>query len=341
MHHICYHANCADGFMSYVILRHALETAGFASSEIAAYPCQYGKPLPKMVVNKGDVVSFVDFTPEANQGGADTLLEIAKVATLQIWDHHSTAFWAPATQDTPARPGPLLDAAASLRLLGENHHEIHYSPAAGDVKLHTSIANDHFFVLSHDALSGATMLWEHLAHFSQIDAPPAVRRIAYRDLGYAWTEAERAPRYCDDTLSFHAGLMRATLRTYDAWLPLLNTGSDAAYQSVLLRGCRLRDQDEKIIAALVDHHLSVTINGHNIPCVEAIGAGWISDACNALLKAYPSAPFAAARYVCPDSGHMIYSLRSRPGGTDVGAIAKQFGGGGHAQAAGFSTTQEL
>lgn len=34
-------------------------------------------------------------------------------------------------------------------------------------------------------------------------------------------------------------------------------------------------------------------------------------------------------------GKREYSLRSRDGGLDVSVIAKQFGGGGHPQAAGF------
>jgi len=36
-----------------------------------------------------------------------------------------------------------------------------------------------------------------------------------------------------------------------------------------------------------------------------------------------------------------YSLRSRKGGLDVSAIAKQYGGGGHANAAGFTTEKPL
>lgn len=46
-------------------------------------------------------------------------------------------------------------------------------------------------------------------------------------------------------------------------------------------------------------------------------------------------PFAAVFYETSEG--YTYSLRSREGGMDVSAIAKKFGGGGHAQASGFKS----
>ena len=41
------------------------------------------------------------------------------------------------------------------------------------------------------------------------------------------------------------------------------------------------------------------------------------------------------------SGDYKYSLRSREGGMDVSVIAQEFGGGGHARAAGFRVKEKV
>jgi nanoRNase/pAp phosphatase (c-di-AMP/oligoRNAs hydrolase) len=46
-------------------------------------------------------------------------------------------------------------------------------------------------------------------------------------------------------------------------------------------------------------------------------------------------PFAASWFQRTD-GKFVYSLRVRDGDFDVSEFAKQFGGGGHAKAAGFT-----
>ena len=57
-----------------------------------------------------------------------------------------------------------------------------------------------------------------------------------------------------------------------------------------------------------------------------------SEACEALLKRFPDAPFAAA---CHDRGDQRkWSLRSC-GEFDVSEVARSLGGGGHPHAAGF------
>jgi oligoribonuclease NrnB/cAMP/cGMP phosphodiesterase (DHH superfamily) len=66
-----------------------------------------------------------------------------------------------------------------------------------------------------------------------------------------------------------------------------------------------------------------------------------SDAGVELLARYPDAPFAATWFTRKD-GMTVYSLRSRIGSdTDVGAIAKSMGGGGHKHASGFAVGQPL
>ena len=75
------------------------------------------------------------------------------------------------------------------------------------------------------------------------------------------------------------------------------------------------------------------ICGYTVPVVNAPHfmssevAGELSD----------GHPFAAS-YSIGANGKITYSLRSRDGGIDVSEIATAFGGGGHAQAAGFTSS---
>ena len=47
-------------------------------------------------------------------------------------------------------------------------------------------------------------------------------------------------------------------------------------------------------------------------------------------------PFAIGWFYKAANDTFVYSLRSREGGVDVSKVAEEFGGGGHARAAGFS-----
>lgn len=73
-------------------------------------------------------------------------------------------------------------------------------------------------------------------------------------------------------------------------------------------------------------------NRYVVPVVNA--AENISDLGNELCKAYPDMPFSVS--YCDRLGRRSWSLRSI-GDFDVSAIAKALGGGGHRNAAGFST----
>lgn len=65
----------------------------------------------------------------------------------------------------------------------------------------------------------------------------------------------------------------------------------------------------------------------------------ISDVLNAVLEEHADAPYAVGWFQRGD-GRYQYSLRSR-GVTDVSAIAKVFGGGGHHNAAGFVSDERV
>ena len=76
--------------------------------------------------------------------------------------------------------------------------------------------------------------------------------------------------------------------------------------------------------------------GHAVPSVETDQL--VSDTAHELLQLNPDAPFAAVYHHTTQNGEPVtkFSLRSRKGGTDVSAIARVLGGGGHVNAAGFT-----
>ena len=94
-------------------------------------------------------------------------------------------------------------------------------------------------------------------------------------------------------------------------------------------------REEAIIAKLLQQTVWRSVLGHRVPTVNT--PVMVSEACEALLEAHPEALFAAAYSDMPDPDYELkqrWSLRSRPG-FDVSEIAKQLGGGGHPQAAGY------
>lgn len=75
-----------------------------------------------------------------------------------------------------------------------------------------------------------------------------------------------------------------------------------------------------------------TIAGHSVPTINTPYMN-CSEHVNGLVEQFPDAPFAVG-YFRRGDGRWQFSLRSK-GESDVSAIATQFGGGGHKNAAGF------
>ena len=81
----------------------------------------------------------------------------------------------------------------------------------------------------------------------------------------------------------------------------------------------------------------VDIAGHRVPCVNTTIL--VSEVAGCLAETYSDAPFGAIFFVL-NTGEVVYSLRSR-GEFDVSEVAKQYGGGGHKNAAGFKIDKLL
>jgi nanoRNase/pAp phosphatase (c-di-AMP/oligoRNAs hydrolase) len=68
----------------------------------------------------------------------------------------------------------------------------------------------------------------------------------------------------------------------------------------------------------------------------------ISETADALLsEVRPEVDYVLTYFDIPLKGRRVWSLRSRKGSPDVSLIATQFGGGGHAAAAGFEQNLDL
>lgn len=79
----------------------------------------------------------------------------------------------------------------------------------------------------------------------------------------------------------------------------------------------------------------MTIGGYNVP-IANLPYIHVSDAAHALCK---GEPFAGCYWDTPKG--RVFGLRSTDDGVDVSEIAKQYGGGGHRNASGFTVSYEM
>jgi len=89
---------------------------------------------------------------------------------------------------------------------------------------------------------------------------------------------------------------------------------------------------------VVEKHLKsvevMNLLGHKVAVTNA--TTMVSEVCHEALNKYPEADFALSWQDLVKEKKRVFSLRSRKGGVDVSEVAKKLGGGGHANAAGFT-----
>lgn len=162
--------------------------------------------------------------------------------------------------------------------------------------------------------SGAVLAWEHFHPGEPV--PMLLRYVQDRDL---WTW--KLP----DSREVSAGLWSYPMN-FATWDGLIRRVDRLADEGAgILR--YMKQQTEMIISQAKRGELA----GHIVPICNATSL-W-SEVGEALCERYPDDAFAAAYYDL-SNGLRKWSLRSR-GEFDVSAIARQLGGGGHRNAAGF------
>lgn len=303
---VIYHGDCFDGFTAAWVWRRFQGDADF-------FRARYGEPPPDVV---GRDVWILDFSyPRAVMASL-----IWGCKSIVIFDHHKTA--------RAALAGIVDELAAST------------DPAsAGELRLTTSIVFDM-------ERSGAGITWDELSKLSaegvgcsdcggrgghqggcpygsrgpgdHIEGAWLVNTVEDRDL---WRMALAGT---PERMAWIATVPHE----FGAWDQLAREGAAVAEQKGKAVQAYIQEYGRKARAEAtlerIGEHVVPAINLPYMNCSEHVGA---------LLGEHPEAPFAAGYFRRRD-GRWQFSLRSRPD-FDVSEVAKMFGGGGHAGAAGF------
>lgn len=183
-------------------------------------------------------------------------------------------------------------------------------------------------------VSGATLayreVWMLLGHGAEkIDSFAAYAGI--RDTWQTKHPLWRAACAQAETLSFYP---------FDHWVP----------RDPLLPAACLSQPESNLGFVLLDKKLALARKTAESGCIRIGSAALfnadgrvVSDVAEAMREIDPSVEIVCGFFYEAHHGRMvlIFSMRSSPGGPDVGAIAKANGGGGHTHAAGFTLRQNL
>jgi oligoribonuclease NrnB/cAMP/cGMP phosphodiesterase (DHH superfamily) len=194
----------------------------------------------------------------------------------------------------------------------------HHKSAQADLEGADIVGVDIKFDMSK---SGAVMAWEHF--YPGMPVPPLLQYVQDRDLWH-W----KLP----NSKEINAGLWRGTPREFTEWDSLFELDLEHAKDILLVKGQAIATSDTFFIESLCRKPQTMIVAGYKVPAVNTPVLQ--SEIGHHLLQTNPDAPFAVA-WSMDEKNQFSYSLRARTGGFDVSAVAKQFGGGGHAAAAGF------
>lgn len=192
-------------------------------------------------------------------------------------------------------------------------HIDHHDTAITDMQ---GYVNDKFETLYsyENTASGAMLTWQYF--FPDVEVPRMIRHIDDRD---------RWQFLLHGTREIQANIFSYDY-TFDNWDMLMTQDIDQQIRE----GSAIERKHAKDIKELMGVVVRrMNIAGYNVP-VANVSYMLGSDMCHCLAK---NEPFAAYYYDRPTGRE--FGLRSEEGGMHVGEIATQFGGGGHAHAAGF------
>lgn len=198
----------------------------------------------------------------------------------------------------------MLEKAASVTLI--DHHKTaldDLGPIMPRMRCHCGL--DH---------SGAMLAWQFM--YEDAPPPPLLKHIEDRDL---WRFALPYTREIQANVFSHP-------YDFEVWDKLMVQ----PIEELVAEGKAIERKHHKDIEELVGvFRYHRTIGGHTVP-VANLPYTLTSDAGHLMARGHA---FAACYWDTPEG--RVYSLRSTDEGLDVGEIAKQYGGGGHRNAAGF------
>lgn len=170
--------------------------------------------------------------------------------------------------------------------------------------------------------SGATLAWDYL--FPGEQRPPLLGHVEDRDL---WRFKLPGTREIQAFVFSHE-------YTFEQWDRLMSAGQVELLQ-MTAAGAAIERKHHKDVAELVGVcKRRMVIGGHDVP-VASLPYTLVSDAAHAMAQ---GEPFAACYWDTAEG--RVFGLRAADDGLDVSDIAKQYGGGGHAKAAGFKVPRQ-
>ena len=170
--------------------------------------------------------------------------------------------------------------------------------------------------------SGATLAWDYL--FPAEDRPLLLGHVEDRDL---WRFKLAGTREIQAFVFSHE-------YTFEQWDRLMNA-DQVELLKMTAAGAAIERKHHKDVAELVGVcKRRMVIAGHDVP-VASLPYTLVSDAAHLMAQ---DEPFAACYWDTADS--RVFGLRATDAGLDVSEVAKQYGGGGHAKAAGFKVPRD-
>lgn len=309
---VIFHADCSDGFGAAFVIHMMLGK----DVDLEFFPGVYGKPPPDCTGRHVIIVDFSYKRPVMEQ-------IIAQALTVLVLDHHKTA-----RDDLSGLIGKSGLPAKVYAGLSEWTGALGYNPTHGKLAVTFDMER-----------SGAGLAWDFFT--DRAKRPAFIDYLEDRDL---WKKS--LPGGDEFTIA-----LRSYPQEFDIWGVLLDRGPTEliAEGRPLLRYYRARVEEIKKSAYLatwsgdVPHDaweglrdLGLGLAQFGIANAPYFAASEVAGE----LEAMDERCAFGASYFEVAAGEWQYSLRSR-GKTDVSAIAKLFGGGGHAGAAGFQVPRPI
>lgn len=301
---VIYHGNCADGFTAAWAAR---KKFGDSAEYFAGV---YGSPPPDVA---GRDVVLVDFSYKR-----EVLREMAKTArSILVLDHHKSAaedLYAEARTGDEFTTVVRMDDANRTTPLTWEHMQM-----CRQMDQWENIPKALIYAYFDMHKSGAGIAWDFF--HPDVPRPALVDHVEDRDL---WRFALPGTRE-----------IQAAVFSYPYSFELWDRLAEADMESLRTEGAAIERKHHKDVAELVKVcKRRMSIAGYDVP-VASLPYTLTSDAGDLMAQ---GEQFAACYWDTIDG--RVFSLRSTDDGMDVSAIAKIYGGGGHAQAAGFKVARE-
>lgn len=302
---VIYHANCADGFTAAWAVRQAMDADFHAAVHGAPPPTAEGRDLV-----------LVDFCYPAH-----VMLELQLVArSILVLDHHKSA-----AADMPDRADEAADntnvGPVVIRLDGPLWGGAHTWEAVREAQQSASWGDGYaaIYALFDMDRSGAGIAWDFF--HPGVSRPELIDHVEDRDL---WRFALPGTREIQAAVFSYP-------YDFDVWDLLMET----PMETLRAQGVAIERKHHKDVAELVKVAKRQMVIGHYEVPVASLPYTLASDAGHLMAK---GKPFAACYY--DKDGGRVFSLRSTDQGVDVSEVAKLYGGGGHARAAGFTVPRD-